>query len=118
MDFNDFIMLWGQLGVTLESLGGCLGQLLGHFGYFWYMGVSLGDLWVILGSLWGHDACMWGLGGAVFDLVFAHSHILKVQKGYDYFRENLQQSEWRRFWVTFGSLGGHFEVTLHTFESF
>ena len=31
-DFNDFIILWGQLGAILGSLGGCLGRLLGHFG--------------------------------------------------------------------------------------
>ena len=82
------------------------------------MGVSLADLWIILGSLWRYDACMCGPGGAVFDLVFARLHLLKVQEGHGYSREKLQSSERRRFWVTFGSLGSHFGVTLHTFESF
>ena len=35
-DFNDFILLCGQLGATLGSLGDYFGQLLGH-------------LWVTLG---------------------------------------------------------------------
>ena len=56
-DFNDLIIIWGQLGATLVSLGGYLGQLLVHFGY---MTVALGNFWVILGSLWAHDAYMWG----------------------------------------------------------
>ena len=74
------------------------------------------------GSFWGHFGDMMracgGLEGAVFDLVLARQHILKVQEGHGYSREKLQVSERRRFRVTFGSLGGHFGVTLHTFESF
>ena len=32
MDFNDFLILWCQLGATLGSLGSYFGHLLGHFG--------------------------------------------------------------------------------------
>ena len=53
IDFNDFIKLWGQLGVTLGSLwdtfvqfGATLGSLWGHFGSLWgHFAVALGRLW-------------------------------------------------------------------------
>ena len=49
----------------MGSLGGYLGQLLGHFWhYFGCMMVALDHFWVMLGSLWAHDAYVWGLGGA------------------------------------------------------
>ena len=56
----------------MGSLGGYLGQLLGHFGVtLGLLRVAWGDFCVILESFWRYDACIWGLGGAVFDLVLA-----------------------------------------------
>ena len=47
-DFNDFIKLWGELGVDLGLL----------WDVFWHMRVTLGPFWghfgVILGSLWAY----------------------------------------------------------------
>ena len=59
IDFDDFIKLWGQLGVTLESLwdtfvqfGATLGSLWGHFGSLWgHFAVALGHFGITLGSL-------------------------------------------------------------------
>ena len=48
MDLNDFIILWGELRVTLESLGVVLGKFWVTLELFYHMGVSLGDRWVIL----------------------------------------------------------------------
>ena len=58
IDFNDFIKLWGQLGVTLGSLwdtfvqfGATLGSPWGHFGSLWgHFGVALGHFGVKSGS--------------------------------------------------------------------
>ena len=41
IDFNDFIKLWGELGVDLGLL----------WGHFWHMKVTLGPLWGHFGHI-------------------------------------------------------------------
>ena len=57
IDFNDFIQLGGQVGVTL----GILGKLWGHLGS---MREAVGHFWVTWAPHWADDVYMCGLGGA------------------------------------------------------
>ena len=63
MDFNVFIILWGQLGTTWGHLGLPRASFGSRCGYFGYMRVALGDLWVILGSPWIYVTYMCDLEG-------------------------------------------------------